>query len=257
MGSELRSILIIMFSGLMDIEKKMGRITGYTHCEGIYGWSVIFIHHACPVTSLHSCKYLLFMIDSSILAGFLPWIAFALVSSVTSTRLAAFIGLALALILFLPRVLKKTYTSMDLFGVIFFVLLALASLAFNEGDLTRLKIWSGVLIYGSLSVFSWATILRGDPFTREYGRRMVPKEYWQSSLFLNSTKSIALGWSTAFLMATVVSLAGVLMGIGGLLIYSLGIGCMIIAILWHRRVLAVAEAEGKRLREAAQKNRAT
>jgi hypothetical protein len=197
------------------------------------------------------------MIDPSILAGFLPWIAFALVSSFTSTRLAAFIGLALALILFLPRALKKTYTSMDLFGVIFFVLLALASLTLSEGDLERLKIWSGVLIYGSLSVFSWATILRGDPFTREYGRLMVPREYWQSSLFLNSTRSIALGWSTAFLMATVISLAGVLMGFGSLLIYSLGIGCMIIAILWHRRVLAVAEAEGKRLREAAQKNRVT
>ena len=191
------------------------------------------------------------MIDPSILAGFVPWIAFALASSFTGVRLAVFIGLALTLILFLPHALKKTYTSMDLFGVIFFLLLALTSLALSEGDLQRLKIWSGVLIYGGLSVFSWATILRGDPFTREYARRMIPREYWQSSLFLNSTKSIALGWSTAFLVATVISLVGALMGFKSSLIYSLGIGRMIIAILWHRRVLAAAETEGKRLREAA------
>ncbi|HWQ18341.1 MAG TPA: hypothetical protein VN455_01070 [Methanotrichaceae archaeon] len=90
---------------------------------------------------------------------------------------------------------------MDLFSVIFFVLLALARLALSGRDLEHLKSWSGVLIYSGLSVFSWATIFRGDPFTREYARRMVPKEYWQSRLFLDSTKSIAMGWSTAFLGA--------------------------------------------------------
>ncbi len=196
------------------------------------------------------------MIDSSILAGFVPWIVFAIASGFVGTRMAAFIGLALTLILFLPRALKRIYTSMDLFGVVFFLLLALSSLTLSDSNLERLKIWSGVLIYGGLSVFSWATILRGDPFTREYARRMVPKEFWQSSLFLNSTKSIALGWSAAFLGATVISLAGVLMGFRSSLIYSLGIGCMIIAILWHRRVYAATQAEGKRLRDAGHKDRA-
>jgi len=194
------------------------------------------------------------MIDPSILAGFMPWIIFALASNFISTRLAAFIGLALTLILFLPNALKKTHTSMDLFGVIFFLLLALASLALSEGDIERLNIWSGVLIYGGLSIFSWATILRGDPFTREYARRMVPKEHWQSSLFLNSTKSIAMGWSTAFLGATVISLGGVLIGFKGSLTYSLGLVCMIIAIFWHRKVLAAAEADGKQLKEDAQRD---
>lgn len=194
------------------------------------------------------------MIDSSILAGFVPWIVFAIASGFVGVRTAAFIGLALTLILFLPRALKRDYTSMDLFGVVFFLLLALSSLFLSIGGLESLKLWSGALIYGGLAVYSWGTILRGDPFTREYARRMVPKEYWQSRLFLESTRSIALGWSTAFLGAAIISIAGVLMGIGTSLIYSFGILCMIIAILWHRRVLAAAQAEGERLRKAAQKD---
>jgi hypothetical protein len=193
------------------------------------------------------------MIDPGILLGFVPWIAFAISSGFMSFRLAALLGLVLTLILFLPHALKKTYASMDLFGLVFFLLLTLASLAMSDADLEHLKTWLGVLIYGSLSVYCWATILRGDPFTREYGRRMVPKEYWNSELFLNSTKSVAMGWSMAFLVAAVISLAGVLMGLGFLIIFSLGIGCMILAILWHRKVLNVAEEEGKRLRGAAQK----
>jgi len=194
------------------------------------------------------------MIDPSILVGFVPWIVFAIATSLTDLKTASLIGLVLTLILFLPRAIKKTYTSMDLFGLIFFLLLTLASFTMNEQGLAYLKGWSGMLIFGSLSVFSWATILRGDPFTREYARRMIPREYWQTSLFLNSTKSIALGWATAFIAATAISLGGALMGRGGLLIYSLGIGCMIIAILWHNRLLAAAEAEGNRLKEADQKD---
>ena len=195
------------------------------------------------------------MIDPSILLGFVPWIAFAIASGFMSFRPAVLLGLVLTLILFLPHALKKTYASMDLFGLIFFLLLTLASFVMSDADLEHLKTWLGVLVYGSLSLYCWATILRGDPFAREYGRRMVPKEYWRSELFLNSTKSIALGWSMAFLVATVISFVGVLMGLGFSVIFSLGIGCMILAILWHRRVLNAAEEEGKRLREAAQNER--
>ncbi len=63
-----------------------------------------------------------------------------------------------------------------------------------------------------------------------------------------------MGWSTAFLGATVISLAGVLMSIKSSITYSLGIVCMIIAIFWHRKVLSAAEAAGKLLREATQRD---
>jgi hypothetical protein len=56
--------------------------------------------------------------------------------------------------------------------------------------------------------------------------------------------------------ATAISFIGALMGVRGSIVYSMGIGCMIIAILWHSRVLAASEAEGKRLREAAQRDKA-
>ena len=194
------------------------------------------------------------MIDPGILAGFAPWIVFAIASGFIGTRLAAFIGLALALIIFLPSAFKRTFMSMDLFGVAFFVLLALSSLALKESDLDTVRSWSGVLIYGCLAAYSWATIIRGDPFTREYARRMVPKEYWKSSLFLDSTKSIAMGWSTAFLGAAAITLAGALLDVGSMIVYLLGIGCMVAAIVWHTRVQAAAEAEGNRLRAVAKKD---
>jgi hypothetical protein len=78
---------------------------------------------------------------------------------------------------------------------------------------------------------------RVSPFTRQYARRTIPKEQWINELFLTSTMSIALGWAVAFLGATVVSVKGALSGFNFLSIHSLAIGCMLLAILWNKRIL--------------------
>jgi hypothetical protein len=171
-------------------------------------------------------------------------------------KLAALIGLALKLLLFLQSALKRRYTTMDLFGVIFFMLLAPSSLVLGEGDRERLRSWSGVLIHGGLGGLFLGHDPAGRPLHKRVRASHGSKGYWQSSLFLNSTKSMALGWSTAFLAAAAISLACSLIGFGSSIIYAMGIGCMVIAVLWHSRVLAASEAEGGRLREAAKKHKA-
>ena len=49
--------------------------------------------------------------------------------------------------------------------------------------------------------------------------------------------SMALGWAVAFLGATVVSIIGALTGFKFLLIHGLAMGIMLLAILWHKRVM--------------------
>jgi hypothetical protein len=57
--------------------------------------------------------------------------------------------------------------------------------------------------------------------------------------------SIAVGWAVAFLGATVISVIGALSGFKFLFIHSLAIGCMLLAILWHKRVLDETMAKAK------------
>jgi hypothetical protein len=189
------------------------------------------------------------LIDPSILAGFLPWIAFAIASSFLGLKAGALIGLALQIVLFIPVVLKRNYTALEAFGMIFFILLTAASLVLGEKDLQSIAQWSGALTYGSLAAVAWGTIALGDPFTRQYGRRTVPKEWWTTPLFLSSTSSIALGWSIAFSGATAVSILGALRGMNWRILQALGLGFMLLAILWHARVMKATQEEAKRLLE--------
>ena len=56
---------------------------------------------------------------------------------------------------------------------------------------------------------------------------------------------MALGWAVAFLGATVLSVIGALTDFKFLFIHSLAIGCMLLAIIWHKRVLDETMAKAK------------
>jgi hypothetical protein len=188
-------------------------------------------------------------IDPSVLAGFLPWIAFIVASSFLGLKAGALIGLALQIVLFIPVALKRNCTTLEVFSLVFFILLAAASFVLGEDHLQSLAQWSAALSYGCLAAVGWVTIALGDPFTRQYGRRTVPKEWWTSQLFLSSTSSIALGWSIAFSGATVVSIVGASIGVNWRVLQALALGCMLLAMLWHARVMKATGEEAKRLLE--------
>ena len=185
------------------------------------------------------------MIDPSILISFLPWIVFAIASSFFGLKIGALIGLVLQIAFFIPMARKRAYTILEAYSLVFFVILVIGFLVLDEQSIENLTRWSAALSYGGLALITWATIAIGNPFTIQYARRVTPKEWWNSELFLSSNLSIALGWAVAFLGATVVSIIGALTGFKFLLIHSFAMGCMLLAILWHKRVLAATMAKAK------------
>ena len=185
--------------------------------------------------------------------GFLPWIAFAVSSSVLGFKAGAVIGLALLLPNFVRMVLKRDFIILDVFGFAFFIFLVITSFTLRNSDLEGFVRWSAAMSYGGLALISWATIAIGDLFTRQYARRSVPKEYWKNDLFLSSTMSMAVGWSAAFFGAFAVSFVGALSGLKVVLIQGLALGCMLLAILWHMRVMDETQAKAKKMQEEQSK----
>jgi hypothetical protein len=185
------------------------------------------------------------MIDPSILIGFLPWVVFAIASSFFGLKIGALIGLILQIAFFIPMARKRIYTILEAYSLVFFVILVIGILVLDEQSVDNLTRWSAALSYGGLAFITWATIAIGDPFTIQYARRTTPKEWWNSELFLSSNLSIALGWAVAFIGAALVSIIGALTGFKFLFIHSLAMGCMLLAILWHKRVLNETMAKAK------------
>jgi hypothetical protein len=189
------------------------------------------------------------LIDPGVLLGFLPWIVFAVVSSFFGLKMGVLIGLSLEIAFFIPVARSRNYTILEAFSLAFFVILATTFFILSEPDIERLTKWSAALSYGGIAFITWTSIAIGDPFTRQYARRTVPKELWTNELFLSSTMSMALGWSIAFLGGTIISIVGALLGLKWIFIHSLAAGCMVLAIFWHNRIMNETQAKAKKLQK--------
>ena len=185
------------------------------------------------------------MIDPSVLIGFMPWIVFAIASSLFGLKIGVLIGLALQIAIFIPAYKRRNYTILEAKSLIFFAILAIAILCLDQQSIDNLTRWSASLSYGGLAIITWATIAIGNPFTMQYAKRITPEAYWNSELFLSSNRSIAVGWATAFLGAAVISVIGALWGLKFLLIHGLAWGCLVLAIIWHKRVMDDTTAKAK------------
>jgi hypothetical protein len=112
------------------------------------------------------------MIDPS-----LPWIIIAIASSFFGLKINVLIGLALQIAFFIPMARKRTYSILDAYSLVFFVILVIGSLVLGERRIENLTRWSAALSYGGLAFIAWATIAIGDPFTdsmpRGLSRRSV------------------------------------------------------------------------------------
>ena len=76
--------------------------------------------------------------NDRILKGFLPWIVFAITSSFFGLKIGALIGLAFQIALFVPMARKRTYTIIEAYSLVFFVILVIGFLVLDEQSIENL-----------------------------------------------------------------------------------------------------------------------
>ncbi|SFE24006.1 hypothetical protein SAMN05216251_102223 [Actinacidiphila alni] len=147
------------------------------------------------------------------LRGFVPWIAFAVVSSF-GWQWGALAGLVLGLrLIVLARKSGAAADSLILerSTVLFFVVLtAVAFARTNSG----LQDYTGTLSTGWLAVTAWATLAVKRPFTLGIARRQVPAEMWHNPVFLRVNVVITTAWALAFTVTSGVLAAVSAAGLG-------------------------------------------
>jgi MFS family permease len=137
-----------------------------------------------------------------IVAGFLPWIVF----SVISTRLAAdgvawsaLIAVAMTVVALLHGRRRHGPTRLNLYSLGLFGVMAVVGFVGGPAVDAWLFDWGrplvgvvlGLLILGS-APFS--------PFTAEYARQTTPREYWGSPTFLKINRTISAVWGVALVV---------------------------------------------------------
>jgi hypothetical protein len=151
----------------------------------------------------------------SYLRTFAPWIAFS-VFPASDWQWGALVALAISVV----GIARQTRSGLPLDAQIieigsaaFFA--AVAVLAFADPH-TVLHAYSNSLSSGALGLIAGVSLALRKPFTLGIAKRSVPREHWDSPLFIRTNMIITAAWTASFL-----------------------VGCVLLAFLAHSSVLIV------------------
>ncbi|WP_327684339.1 hypothetical protein [Streptomyces sp. NBC_00467] len=185
--------------------------------------------------------------------GMSPWIIFSVLVGPGRFELA--VGLALAvvvLLVVLGRVLLRgrSVKLLEVADIVFFAALAVIGAVASEGTLHWLETYAGELSNLALVVIAFGSMAVGMPFTLQYARERVGKEYWDSPEFRHANQVITGVWGLAFLVAAIAG------GFGDLVLHNpnnlwtgwvIQIAAIVVAVSftgWYPQVVRSRRSDG-------------
>ncbi|MBN1527354.1 MAG: hypothetical protein JW919_07220 [Candidatus Omnitrophica bacterium] len=139
----------------------------------------------------------------AILIGFAPWIIFAILAGHGRMLEAASIAAIASLASMIGDIRKKRSIKVLQAGtLVFFSALTLAAFFADRAWLGR---WTQLMSSSALAAITLVSIIMRRPFTIQYARESVPKEYWDTPEFFHANLVITWVWFAAFAVNTVGS----------------------------------------------------
>ena len=135
--------------------------------------------------------------------GFVPWIIFWVVCGPSTWEYAAGGALLAAVILLIPSRERGRIKLLDIVSVVFFAGLTIAGLVLDRRRLTWLEDYSQAISSGILAVVVLGS-LAFVPFTEQYAREQVPREFWSTPTFKQINRTLTLVWGLAFALCAVL-----------------------------------------------------
>jgi hypothetical protein len=144
----------------------------------------------------------------SLILGFLPLIAFSVMSGRVAGNGAAWAALVACAIAIVLVAAKRTWPPkvMDLFQAALFGVIAVVGFVGGNSVDAWLFDWANglaTLVLGLL-ILAFVPVV---PFTEQYARESVPEEYWGSPIFKRINRNLSLAWGVAIVVMGLSSLA--------------------------------------------------
>lgn len=141
--------------------------------------------------------------DMNYLRGFIPWIAFAVVSGF-NWQWAALLGLVGSVGLLIQARAKRIPLDsqiLELSTLVYFA--ALTALAFSQPT-SGLHSYTGAMSMGWLALTAFGGLAIRRPFTLGIAKLQTPKELWDTPVFKKVNYVITSVWAVAFLLTAIV-----------------------------------------------------
>lgn len=130
----------------------------------------------------------------TMVVGFVPWVAFAVLAS-QGWRLSGFAaGLLLAGLLLAWELSRGRVKATEVAATAYFgVQVLLAGIGWRG-----LERYDLALLYGALAAMAWTTLAIGNPFTLQYAREDWPPVFWDDPAFRALNTALSVLWAAIF-----------------------------------------------------------
>jgi hypothetical protein len=178
----------------------------------------------------------------SYLRAFAPWIVFAVIPA-SDWKWAALAALAISVI----GITRQTRSGLpldaqiiDIGSAVYFA--ALTALAFADPH-TPLHPYTASLASGALGLIAGVSLAVRKPFTLGIAKQSIPREHWNSPLFIRANVIITAVWTASFLVGCVV--LAFLAHSSALARIIVQVAAFVIPLVFTVRYAAHARAQGR------------
>ncbi len=135
---------------------------------------------------------------SGIYLAFVPWILFSLITQHDTLKAAAVVALIAAVLIAAPAVLAGRPRMLELGAVVAFIGFTIVAFIADPSATQWLARYARAIAALLLALIAFSS-LQFVPFTEQYARESVPREFWGSARFKRVNRQLTAMWGCVFL----------------------------------------------------------
>jgi uncharacterized membrane protein len=129
--------------------------------------------------------------------AFIPWVVFTLVAQHSTLKLAA-VGALLASVVIAARSVRASGAKvLELGAVLAFVAFTVVAFTADPGTAAFVDRYARAIAAGLLAAIAFGSLLV-VPFTEQYARETVPRQFWSSPQFKQINRRLTSMWGLVF-----------------------------------------------------------
>jgi hypothetical protein len=135
---------------------------------------------------------------TGIYLAFVPWILFSLIAQHDTLKAAAVTALIAAVLIAAPAVLAGRPRMLELGAVVAFVGFTIAAFIADPATTHWVARYARAIAALLLAVIAFSSLLF-VPFTEQYARASVPRQFWSTPRFQRVNRQLTVMWGCVFL----------------------------------------------------------
>jgi hypothetical protein len=132
-----------------------------------------------------------------IYVAFLPWVLFTLITQHDTLKAAAVAALITSIAIAIPSIAAGRPKLLELGAVLAFVGFSVVAFTVDASSSQWVARYARAIAASLLAVIAFGSLLL-TPFTEQYARESVPRQFWSSSRFRQINRRLTLIWALVF-----------------------------------------------------------